>query len=377
MKFIFWSAVATVGYTYLGYMVCLWIRRAWHRQPVRSRSYLPSISIVLVVRNEVNHLENKLRSFMAMSYPPEKVEMIVVSDGSSDGTNLVLSKFGQNSRIHSIIQEQPRGKASGLNRALKSANGEVVVFTDARQTIASDAVLRLMENFADPSVGCASGELMLGGPGIGESVRGLGLYWKIEKITRELESASGSVIGATGALYAVRRNLLVPLPSETILDDVFIPMQVVRQGYRVVLDSRARVWDVSDLGTSREFSRKVRTLSGVYQLLQMQSWLLSSDNPVRFEFISHKLLRLAVPFALCATLVSSFLLPASFYRAVLVLQLAFYGLSVWGSLKLKWNPLARIADAAFTFVFLNAAAALAFANFVSGHRPAWDVGREC
>ncbi len=371
MRFLFWCAVGIVGYTYLGYMVCLWVRCRFHRQTIKSCPYLPSLTIVLVVRNEFNHLEHKVRGLMAMNYPPEKVQMIVVSDGSTDGTNRVLSEFAQDSRVHSIIQEQRRGKASGLNQALKSATGEIVVFTDARQTIANDAVLRLMENFADPTVGCASGELMLGDPAIGESVRGLGLYWKIEKITRELESTSGSVIGATGALYAVRRNLLVPLPSEIILDDVFIPMQVVRQGYRVVLDSRARIWDVPDLGTGREFSRKVRTLSGIYQLLEMEPWLLSSTNPLRFEFISHKLLRLAVPFALCLALVSSMLLREVPYRAALALQLIFYALSVWGSLKLSRNPLARIADAAFTFVLLNAAAAVAFANFISGRGPAW------
>lgn len=371
MVFVFWTAVALLAYSHFGYLAWLWVRRLWRARPVRRAAFFPSISIVVVVRNEESYLEGKLRSLFRMNYPAEQVEIIAVSDGSTDGTNVILSRFAQHSGLRVLLQEHSCGKAAGVNRALQLAGGEIVVFTDARQAITNDAVLRLMENFADPSVGCASGELILGDPVRGEHVRGMGLYWKIEKMVRELESASGSVVGATGALYAVRRNLLLPLPPETILDDVFIPMQVVRQGYRVVLDSRARIWDAPDLGAGREFARKVRTLSGVYQLLQMQSWLLSGDNPVRFEFISHKLLRLAVPFTLCAALVSSVWLPASPYRAALALQLAFYGLSVWGSLKLRWNPLARIADAAFTFVFLNAAATVAFANFVSRRRPAW------
>jgi poly-beta-1,6-N-acetyl-D-glucosamine synthase len=371
MRFVFWCAIIIVGYTYFGYMLFLWVRCRWHRQTVKSCPHLPFLTIVLVVRNEVNHIDQKLRSLMALNYPPEKMQIIVVSDGSTDGTNRVLSEFAQDSRVHPIIRDRPQGKAAGLNEALKSATGEVVVFMDARQTVAKEAMLRLMENFGDTSVGCASGVLMLGDPAIGESVRGLGLYWKIEKITRELESASGSVIGATGALYAVRRNLLVPLPPETILDDVFIPMQVVRQGYRVVLDSRARIWDAPDLGTGREFARKVRTLSGVYQLLQIEPWLLSRSNPMRFEFVSHKLLRLAVPFVLCAALISSVFVPTTAYRTALVVQLMFYGLSICGWLKLSRNPLAGIADAAFTFVLLNAAATVAFANFISGHKPAW------
>lgn len=371
MAYVFWSAFALLAYTYLGYMGWLWVRRFWRARPVRRAPFFPLISVLLVVRDEEPYVESKLRSLFGIDYPAEQVEIIVVSDGSTDNTNHILSKFAQNSRLRVLQREQSSGKADGINWALQVARGEIVVFTDARQTIANDAVVRLLENFADPSVGCASGELILGDPDTGENVRGMGLYWKIEKLIRELESASGSVVGATGALYAVRRNLLRPLPPETILDDVFIPMQVVRQGYRVILDSRARIWDVADLGSGREFARKVRTLSGIYQLLQMQSWLLNKDNPVRFEFISHKLLRLVVPFALCAALASCSLLPASLYRVALILQLAFYGLSVWGSLKLTRNPLARLADAAFTFCFLNAAAAVAFANFVFGRRPAW------
>src|SRR5207245_11726765 len=122
----------------------------------------------------------------------------------------------------------------------------------------------------------------------GETAKGIGLYWRIEKKIRELKSASASVLGATGALYAVRRNLLAELPSETILDDVFIPLHVARQGARVVFEDRARAWDVADLWSGREFARKVRTLTGNDQLLQLAPWVLTSDNPVRFQFVWSK-----------------------------------------------------------------------------------------
>jgi cellulose synthase/poly-beta-1,6-N-acetylglucosamine synthase-like glycosyltransferase len=270
-----------------------------------------------------------------------------------------------------IVNPQQLGKASGLNEAIKTASGEIVIFTDARQKIGTNSVRLLMENFADTNVGCASGELVLGDPDCGDVARGMGLYWKIEKMVRILEAASGSVVGATGALYAVRRNLLVPVPSGTILDDVFIPMHVLRQGARVVFDPRAQVWDLPSLGTRREFSRKVRTLSGNYQLLQSEPWLLSRTNPVRFAFVSHKLLRLVMPFALCAALVASFFLHEPIYRAAFVGQLVFYGLSAWALLRPKDGPMARIADAAFTFVLLNTAAVFAFVNFVSGRKAAW------
>ena len=208
--------------------------------------------------------------------------------------------------------------------------GEIVVFTDVRQTLEPGSLRVLVEDFADPQVGCVSGELMLGDPDAGEKNRGMGLYWRIEKTIRELESASGSVVGATGAFYGVRRALLEPIPPETLLDDVYIPMQVVHAGKRVVFEPKARAWDLADQGTEREFARKVRTLSGNYQLLQLQPWLLSGENPIRFEFVSHKILRLVVPFALVAALVACAFLPQPVYRAALVLQIAFYALSLAG-----------------------------------------------
>jgi cellulose synthase/poly-beta-1,6-N-acetylglucosamine synthase-like glycosyltransferase len=324
-----------------------------------------------VVRNEEKVLERKLENLLALDYPEETVEMVVVSDGSTDGTEAILRGYARNPRINVVLNQLSRGKASGLNDALEFAHGEIVVFTDVRQMLEPGSLRVLMEDFADAQVGCVSGELMLGDPGAGEKNRGVGLYWRVEKTIRELESASGSVVGATGAFYGVRRELLQPIPPETLLDDVYIPMQVVRAGKRVVFEPEARAWDLVDQGTEREFARKVRTLSGNYQLLQLQPWLLSGENPIRFEFVSHKILRLVVPFALVAALVACVFLPHPLYRAALVLQVAFYALSLVGLAGMKLGPLARAGDAAFTFVVLNTAAVVAFANFVLGRKVAW------
>jgi cellulose synthase/poly-beta-1,6-N-acetylglucosamine synthase-like glycosyltransferase len=324
----------------------------------------------MVVRNEEQALERKLQNLLNLDYSPEQCQIVVVSDGSTDRTERILSQYSANSRVHVIMNQLSRGKASGLNDAISLAAGDIIVFTDARQKIEPAAIRLLMEDFADPEVGCVSGALMLGDPGSGEAAKGMGMYWRIEKKIRELESESGSVVGATGALYAVRRELLAPVPEGTILDDVYIPMQVVRQGKRVIFDARARAWD-TDLGADREFSRKVRTLSGNYQLLQLAPWLLSGENSLRFEFVSHKLLRLAVPFALVALLISSMVSPGVVYRSALVLQGLFYGLSLLAGLRLMRGPLASVADAARTFVVLNGAAALAFVNFLTGRKAAW------
>jgi len=381
-KYIFWFAAALVGYSYLGYPVWLWLRSRWAPRPVRrssdrSSAAAPAVSAVMVVRNEEAVVARKLENLLTLDYPREKLDVVVVSDGSSDRTPSILTGYagdsGWGARVRILMKPVSQGKAAGLNDAFKLATGDVLLLTDARQQIEPGALRLLIENFADPDVGAASGELMLGDPVGGETGQGIGLYWRVEKKIRELESASGSVAGATGAIYCVRRTLLdpSPLPEGTILDDVLLPMQIVRKGFRVVFDSRARAWDSPDLGEGREFSRKVRTLSGNYQLLQLAPWLLSSENAIRFEFISHKLSRLAVPFALLGLLASSIFLPSPLYRAALEVQLAFYGLSLAAMAGVKIGPLSRIADPARTFVVLNSAAMVAFVNFVTGRKAVW------
>jgi len=371
MKYVFWFAASLVGYSYLGYPAWLWLRSRWSPRPVRRGLAAPAVSAVMVVRNEEAVIARKLENLLTLDYSQAKLDVVVVSDGSSDRTPAIVADYARDPRVRTLMKPVSQGKAAGLNDAIKLATGEVLLFTDARQHIESGALRLLIENFADPDIGAASGELTLGDPTSGETGKGMGLYWRMEKKIRELESASGSIAGATGAIYCARRKLLDPLPEGTILDDVLLPMQVVRKGFRVIFDSRARAWDSPDLGEGREFSRKVRTLSGNYQLLQLAPWLLSSQNEIRFEFVSHKLSRLAVPFALLALLIASMFLPQPLYRAALGAQLAFYALSLVALAGVKIGPLSRIADPARTFVILNSAAMVAFINFVTGRKAVW------
>jgi poly-beta-1,6-N-acetyl-D-glucosamine synthase len=370
MKWMFWVAAALVVYTYIGYAAWLWVRALLFPRPVRRGSFQPSVSVVMVVRNEERVLREKLKNLLKLDYPADLYDVVVVSDGSTDGTENILRDC-DDPRLRVLLNPVSLGKACGLNDGIKMSHGELVMFTDARQKIESGALRVLAENFADPEVGCVSGALMLGDPELGEAAEGMGLYWQVEKKMRTLESASGSMVGVTGALYATRRELLTSVPEGMILDDVYVPAQVARQGKRVVLEPGARAWDVADLGAGREFARKVRTLSGNYQLLQLAPWILSSSNPIRFEFISHKLLRLVMPFALAVVFATSAVLPGPVYRVSFLLQVAFYGLSLLALLRLKRGLLAKGANAALTFVVLNTAAAVAFVNFVSGRKAVW------
>jgi cellulose synthase/poly-beta-1,6-N-acetylglucosamine synthase-like glycosyltransferase len=375
MKWVFWAAAFLIAYTYAGYAGWLWLRARFWPWPVLRAHQEPYVSVVMVVRNEERWLESKLKNLLDLDYPKERCQIVVVSDGSTDRTDAILREHADDPRVQVLMNQLSRGKACGLNDAISVAAGEAIVFTDVRQKIETGAIRLLMESFADPEVGCVSGALMLGDAESGEAARGMGVYWRIEKKIRELESESGSVVGATGALYAVRRELLTAVPEGTILDDVYIPMQVSRQGKRVVFEARARAWDSPDLGAEREFARKVRTLSGNYQLVQLAPWLLSLENPLRFEFVSHKLLRLAAPFALAGVLLASMVLSGPVYRVALALQVVFYGLSLLAGLRLIRGPVASMADAALTFVVLNGAAVVAFVNFLTGRKVVWISAR--
>lgn len=371
MRWLFWSAAAVIVYTNLGYLAWLWIRVQWHPRKAKRAAYVPFVSVVMVVRNEEAVIEEKLQNLLGLDYPAEKCQVVVVSDGSTDGTEAILREHAGNPRVHAVFNQLAGGKALGLNDGMSQAQGDIIVFTDARQKIERGAVRLLLENFSDPEVGAVSGELILGDPASGEVSRGMGMYWRIEKRIREWESLTGSVVGVTGAIYAVRRELVVEVPGETILDDVFIPMNVVRQGFRVLFDGRAKAWDSPDLGRQREFRRKVRTLRGNMQLVELAPWLLRGENPLLFEFVSHKLMRLVVPLALIAMLVTAGWLPGPFFRAMFWAQVGFYGLSLLGWTGWRPGPLSRITDVAYTFAALNVAALVALANYVTGQKVVW------
>ncbi len=370
MKWVFWGSAFLIAYAFVGYPTLLFLRSRWRARPVLKAPILPSVSVVMAVHNEAEVLPAKLNNLAALDYPADRLEIIVTSDGSTDATEkIVAARISERLRLVASLRRE--GKASALNRGIQAAHGEIILFTDARQLIAPDAIRELMANFADPSVGCVSGELILGESDAVDSSNGFGLYWRLEKKIRQWESLTGSVIGATGALYAARKDLLVPLPGGTILDDVYLPLHVARRRKQVLFEPKARVYD-RVAPSQREFRRKVRTLTGNYQLVQFAPWLLTPSNPVLWDYVSHKLLRLVAPFCLAALLISSLFLRTPLYEAALVLQVVFYALA---ALTIFGRPrpaiVARLADAAAAFLVLNAAAAVAFYFFLSGKREVW------
>jgi biofilm PGA synthesis N-glycosyltransferase PgaC len=370
VKLLFWFSSFLVCFAYAGYPIWLYVR-AWLRpRSILRATIFPRVTIVMAVRNEASVLPAKFHNLASLEYPQEQLEVVVVSDGSTDETNNLLAAW-ESPKRQTIILPNHFGKAIALNHGVAAAHGEIIVFTDARQMIASNGLGSMVADFADPTVGCVSGALMIDEDSAAALINGINLYWRLEKNIRQLEAQAGSTVGATGAFYAVRKHLLVPLPQGTLLDDLYIPIHVARHGYRVIFERKALAWDRLTPGLKQEFQRKVRTLSGHYQLLQLAPWILTRSNPLLFQFICHKLLRLFVPFALIGLFVSSLWLRAGTYEAVLVLQLLFYALSGLRMFRLPIGVLSRLSDISLTFMVLNMAAAVAFINFITGRKTVW------
>ncbi|WP_158790525.1 glycosyltransferase family 2 protein [Granulicella sp. L60] len=368
MKIIFWVCFALISYAYFGYALWLWLVASLKRRPVARKAITPEISIIIAARNEERNLPEKLENLRNLDYPREKTQVIVASDGSTDNTVKILLE--EREWITPVILDESRGKAGALNESIKSSSGEILVFLDARQSVDRDAISELISCFADQTVGAVSGELLLQSEDGTSKENALGIYWKIEKMVRKLESESGSVVGVTGAIYAIRRDLYTEIPSGTILDDVFVPMNVVRKGRRVIFQPSAIARDRIFSEKGKEFSRKVRTLTGNYQLLSIAPWLFSPTNPILFRFLSHKIVRLMVPLFMVGMLVNSALADGLFYRLVFYSQIIFYILAVFGLLNSSVRKLKPIAIVS-TFVSLNAAAAIALYNFLARKKDVW------
>jgi biofilm PGA synthesis N-glycosyltransferase PgaC len=372
---IAWSGLVfsllLIAYPFLGYTLLLFLRARYRPKPILRHEIEPSLTVVIAAHNEERIIRRKLDNIFASDYPGDKIEVIVVSDGSTDLTNEILSTYSD-SRLRAIKFPQRCGKAAALNSAIKETSGEIVVFTDARQLAEKSAIRSMVSNFADPSVGCVSGALVLGKLDQLAGISGEGLKWGLENKIREWEGLTNSVVGALGAFHAARRNLLVSLPSNTLLDDCYEPLSIVRQGYRTVFDERARAWDDVVTTASQEFRRKVRTLTGNYQLIREMPWLLSLSNPVWFEFVSHKVCRLILPVGFVGILISVFFLPGPVAHGFGCCQLAGYALGAIALFEPKLGPLTPVADIARTVVIMNAAAVMAFINWLRGNNQVWS-----
>ncbi|WP_222564842.1 glycosyltransferase family 2 protein [Novilysobacter antarcticus] len=319
MSVVFWGCAALVAFTYAGYPVWVRVWATLRPKPVARADVTPTVTAILCVHDGEARVGAKLHNLLAMAYPAALLDVVVACDGCTDNSAEACRTVGS-PRVRVLEFDQRRGKAACLNDAVSVATGDILLMVDVRQRIEEEALGALVACLADPAVGAVGGELRFEHPDTGFAAS-VDAYWRYEKAIRQAESRSGSVVGVSGALYAVRRELFRPIPEGTVLDDVLVPMQVVRAHRRVVFEPGARAWDHASASAGDERVRKVRTLAGNLQLVQLAPWLVNPlQNPIWFRFLCHKLLRLVAPWAMVLMLLAACLLASKhpFYLACLV-----------------------------------------------------------
>ena len=373
MKIVFWLSLIGILYTYAGYPVAMWILARLRPRPWKVAPISPSVSIVLAVHNGAALLPRKIQQLLGLDYLNMK-EIIIVSDGSTDGTAELLAQQ-HDPLLKIIVLKEHGGKAVAINAGVSIATAEVILFVDIRPEIAPGAIQQLVGNFADQTVGCVSGRLTLrqAGHDAASKVVG-GFYWRYEQWLRRCEARYDSPVGVYGGFYAIRRELAARQPAGMILDDMFQPLSIIRQGYRSVLDPNAIVYDTWPETFEGEFNRKVRTLAGNFQLFQLAPWTLTPRNRVLFQLFSHKVMRLIVPYLLVLLLVSSLALSAGsrVYATFAALQIFDWVLSIAG-LRSRIALFSRIAAPAGALLVLNTAAVVGLYRFLFTRGPLWKI----
>jgi len=353
------------AYVAVGYPVVVFVMSWFKARPVNCGVMTPSISVILCVRNERENITVRLQNLIDMDYPSELVEIIVVSDGSIDGTDDMVCSFS-NFNVKLVKLETHKGKAVAINAGVAAASNDILLFCDARQRFNADVLKRLVSYFADDAIGAVSGMLILKKSEYVECDAGVNYYWRYEVWLRLNESRSGSVVGATGAIYAMRKELFKPLPYGTILDDVLTPMRVVLQGKRVVYAPEAKAFENVIFSDDTEMERKVRTIYGNMQLYKLAPELFSFRcNSIWFRFVSHKVIRLFLPALLLGCFTTSLFF---LYGVIAYLQIVF-----WVVALVSWKQqIAAFPWRLFSlFCLLNLAIIKAWFRFVKNENVTW------
>lgn len=384
---LFWGAVLLLLHTYFFYPIILFVvdgvdqvirnirfMKTGKREEALSfptEKDFPRVSLVVAAYNEASCIGDKVANSLSLDYPAQKFELLVGSDGSTDGTDDIVKQC-QDTRVRLSAAERA-GKTTVLNRTIPTATGDIVVLSDANTMIDRDAIRNLVRHFADPDVGAVCGKLKLYNKTKQDYEESA--YWSYESLIKFYEGKQGAVMGANGGLYAIRRQLFTALPASTIVDDFVIPLRIMENGYKVVYDAEAVAYEETTEDYDKEFGRRARIAAGNFQALRMVPGLLSPVAGFRaFAFWSHKLLRWAAPALMVAAFVANaFLVGSFFYNLLLMGQLGFYALALAGKLGVLGGVARKAASIAYYFVTMNAAIAVGFWRFLRNtQRAAWD-----
>jgi cellulose synthase/poly-beta-1,6-N-acetylglucosamine synthase-like glycosyltransferase len=362
MKIVFWLSFFIVFYTFAGYGIFLYflikVKRAIKGRPpipTADAGTLPECTLVVAAYNEESYMEAKIANCLALNYPAGKLKLLFVTDGSSDKTPDIISKYPQVQLLH---QPQRAGKIAAVHRAMAYVNTEIAVFTDANTFLNADAIINICRHYADKTVGCVAGEKRVQiDESADASAAGEGFYWKYESALKKWDSELYSVVGAAGELFSVRRSLYQDVPADTVLDDFMISMLIAAKGYRIVYEPDAYAIENASENVSEELKRKIRIAAGGIQSIFRLKQLF---NPFKFpllsfQYISHRVLRWTVtPFLLILIfLLNAFLPNTALYNGLFIAQIVFYLLAFLGFIMEKRHIRIKALFVPYYFCVMN------------------------
>ena len=380
---LFWLSVGGILYTYFGYPILIFLLANLIRKPDLYPACQPSVTLLIAAYNEEAVIEEKIKNSLAIEYPKEIFQVLIVTDGSGDKTPEIAKGYTTYG-IKILHESERRGKMAAINRALPHARGEIVVFSDANNYYPPDTILRLVQPFGNPTVGAVTGAKVIGQDD-GSLGASEGLYWKYESFIKKQESRAGSCTSAAGEVLAIRKDLYSPPPEHVINDDFYIAMQIVRKGYRLVYVPEARSIERVSPSARDEITRRTRINAGRFQAISMAGQILPLQRPLLvWQILSHKFLRPLVPFcmigaALCNLLAVLFppqadgfwILGQPYSTIFLGIQILFYAAAWIGGKAGEGGEHSRMARLFYIPTFLtnsNYAALMGFIRFLRGNQ---------
>lgn len=383
LEILFWISLFVTFYAFLGYGILLYclvlIKRLFSAKKIPDENYQPFVSLVIPCFNEAPILDAKVSNCRAIDYPADKLEIVFITDGSTDNSTEVLKKYPDIKVLH---ENRRGGKTAAENRAMKHITSEIVVFTDANTILNPEVIKNIVRHFSDPHTGCVSGEKRVLADEKDTATAGEGIYWKYESFLKKLDSELYSAVGAAGELVAFRTSLYRPMPEDTLLDDFIQSMEIAADGYRIVYEPSAYAMETGSASIKDEWIRKVRISAGGWQSVKR---LAGRITPFRnftlfFQYFSHRVLRWVVtPFLLILMFILNFFLVFSgsvFYQVLFLLQVLFYMAAFAGWYLENKKTRMKILFVPYYFCMMNLAAIYGFRRFISGpQKGAWEKAK--
>lgn len=368
VKAFFWVSIGLVIYTYLGYPLLLSVLSFFYSRKTKKGEIEPTVSIIIAAYNEEVIIKKKIHNTLSLNYPKEKLEIIVVSDGSEDSTEKIVLSFAAEGVV-SLHCSQRQGKTAALNRGVKKAKGEIIVFSDANNMFDPNTLCMLVRNFVDSRVGGVCGLKSIIPESARSSSEGDSLYWKYESYIKEKESEIGSITTGDGEIFAIRKELFKPINPDIINDDTAITFAIVEQKKRVIYEMEAISRELASITLADDFKVKARMIAGGYQtIMRFGLQILAADWIFASKFLSHKVLRWLVPvFLFCALIANAFLVIIDpFYVLLLAIQLIFYLMATIGYLLHRSGKRIGVLYIPMYFCVMNAGAFEGLRIFLSG-----------